>query len=116
MNDIAKYRSLVLRIAHSIKNQNGFTFGTAQSKAWKVAKLIGKLYSEESTSFTFVKVSTGEIREAVGTRNLKNIPAEKHPKKKSENPTLNINAIPYFDANKEAWRSFKPHTLLLNAS
>ena len=116
MNSNSKYRSIVLRIAHNIKKEDGFDFGTAQSKAWDVARLLENLYNDGFASFTFAKVSTGEIRKAKGTRNLKIIPIKKHPKKKSENPTINIKAIPYFDANKNEWRSFKPHTLLSNAS
>lgn len=61
--------------------------------------------------FSFVKVSTGEVRAAKGTRELSNIPAEFHPKGTStKSETTNV--VSYFDLGSQGWRSFDISNLI----
>ena len=65
------------------------------------------------TEFSFTKKSTGEIRKAHGTRNLKLIPVTYHPKSGSAKPkSETTNAIPFFDLDKMGWRSFCANTIV----
>ena len=57
---------------------------------------------EHFKKFKFQKID-GTLREAVGTTNLKFIPAEKHPK--NVNAPLPNNTIPYFDLVENKWKS-----------
>lgn len=111
INTAKKYRSLVMRIAYTILSRDCVTFGEAQSKAWKVVELLTELYSNASNVEFKFKKSNGQTRIAKGTRNLKLVPSNQQPTTQKPIETL-IKAIPYFDADKNAWRSFSTHTLI----
>jgi hypothetical protein len=111
MNTSSRYRSVVMQLKNIIiKNDLSLNNSEAMKQAWKVAKLIEKMYHEPSmVKFSYVKI-TGEVRDAIGTRNDRIIPPNKY---KPQNPnTINLQLIPYFDSEKGGWRNFKPHLII----
>lgn len=65
-------------------------------------RLVERLDVEASVRFMFRK-SDGSIREACGTRNLRFIPSQQHPK---EIHALYGNAVTYYDWKRKDWRSW----------
>lgn len=63
--------------------------------------------------FTFTK-QTGEVRQALGTLNMKFIPEEKMPKglKKNVNNSEDSDLITYYDLDRSNWRSFHSSSLI----
>lgn len=60
-------------------------------------------------SFAFRK-GDGSVRKMLATRNLNHIPKDAHPKGLKE---VNMEiAVPVFDIDNNAWRSFKPEAVL----
>ncbi len=85
---------------------NGKTLTWKDAFAFAVDALNMKSrLSSGVVNFSFVKVSTGEVRAAVGTRDLANIPTEFHPKGTSTKPET-TNVVSYFDLDAAGWRSF----------
>ena len=56
-------------------------------------------------TFSFWK-KDGSIREAKGTTNMLLIPKEDHPAALSPESVTPFSAIPFYDLDKRAWRSF----------
>ena len=56
-------------------------------------------------TFSFWK-KDGSIREAKGTTHPLLIPLDKRPKTNDQSPMTNYQSIPYFDLDRNDWRSF----------
>ena len=82
-----------------LNNQSG-TFSLGDELKVKLAH--GK------THFWFRK-DNGEEREAWGTRNFNDIPEEDHPKGTGKTNPL---VIPFYDLEKNAWRSCKANSVI----
>ena len=75
----------------------------------EIANNLHTLLAQNIVSFTFRKVN-GEIRHAVGTRNLdiaRNRTGENIP-----NPVYGEQPNSYYDVEKMGWRSYKPENLI----
>ncbi len=109
-------RKEVLKRAHALKNKlnpitkQHYTFGEAQRHAWKVQRIKEQLKTG-TTSFAFVKKSTGQLSNRVGTTNLRTIPTDKHPNGRGTSKKINPLVIRFFDLDKKSWRSFSAETL-----
>lgn len=107
-NDIKKLRRL-MRTAHVLqKGDDDHKFGQslALKKAWWFESFRDAL-SNGFARFTYYK-KDGTTRTALGTRSLSLIPVDKLPKCPSNNEEWEerAKAIPYFDLDKNEWRSF----------
>ena len=108
-NDINKLRRL-MRTANYLKNEhpaNG-NMSFALSTAWWFESFRDAL-SNGFARFTYYK-KDGTTRTALGTRAPSLIPVDKLPKGDMSDGAAtwedNIKAIPYFDLDKNEWRSF----------
>ena len=108
-NDIAKLRRLMRR-ANYIRNQS-LTDGSmsfALSKAWWFES-FREAISKGFARFTYRK-KDGTTRTALGTRAPSLIPVDKLPKGDMSDGAAvwedSAKAIPYFDLDKNEWRSF----------
>ena len=108
-NDIAKLRRL-MRTANYIRQQhpaNG-NMSFALSTAWWFESFRQAL-SNGFARFTYRK-KDGTTRTALGTRAPALIPADKAPKGDMSDGAAtwedSVKAIPYFDLDKNEWRSF----------
>ena len=108
-NDIAKLRRL-MRTANYIKQQhpaNG-NMSFALSTAWWFESFRDAI-SNGFARFTYRK-KDGTTRTALGTRAPSLIPIDKVPKGDMSDGAAawedNVKAIPYFDLDKNEWRSF----------
>ena len=108
-NDIKKLRRLMRR-ANYLKNEhpaNG-NMAFALRSAWWFESFRDAL-SNGFARFTYYK-KDGTTRTALGTRSSVLIPTDKLPKgDMSDGAAMkedNIKAIPYFDLDKNEWRSF----------
>ena len=109
-NDIAKLRRL-MRTSHLIQHKH-LAAQDNQSFALKMAWWFENLRNALANGFarfTYRK-KDGTLRTALGTRSPSLIPTDKLPKgDMSDGATLedeNIKNIPYFDLDKNEWRSF----------
>lgn len=105
-NDIKKLRRL-MRTANYIRNEhpaNGnMTF--ALRTAWWFESFRDAI-SNGFARFTYRK-KDGTTRSALGTRSPTLIPADKAPKGENrESKIEDCKSIPYFDLEKNEWRSF----------
>ena len=106
-NDIAKLRRL-MRTANYIRQNhpaNG-NMSFALSSAWWFESFRDAI-SNGFARFTYRKMD-GSTRTALGTRAPSLIPVDKLPKGSQNNDEWqdNAKAIPYFDLDKNEWRSF----------
>lgn len=69
-----------------------------------MSKLVDML-NTGSVSFSFKK-KDGTVRKMIGTRNLKLIPKDAHPVTGNDNSNKELKAIPVFDLEAMAWRSY----------
>ena len=76
----------------------------ALKKAWYFVRFQEEL-SRSVIRFSFYKVN-GEIREALGTRNLLFVPEDLTPKHSLEYKSMFLNTVVFFDLQKHEWRSF----------
>ena len=107
-NDIKKLRRL-MRTAHVLQKGDGdhkYSQSLALRKAWWYESFRDAL-SNGFARFTYYK-NDGTFRRALGTRSSVLIPTDKLPKGQLEiNEWKDIvKAIPYFDLEKQEWRSF----------
>ena len=108
-NDIKKLRRLMLTANYIRKEHpaNG-NMAFALRSAWWFESFRDAL-SNGFARFTYYKKNY-EIRHALGTRSSSLIPIDKLPKgDMSDGAAMredNIKAIPYFDLDKNEWRSF----------
>ena len=107
-NDIKKLRRL-MRTAHVLqKGDDDHKFGQslALKQAWWFESFRDAL-SNGFARFTYYK-KDGTNRTALGTRSSVLIPTDKLPKCPQENHEGDecTKAIPYFDLEKNEWRSF----------
>ena len=91
-------------LAWGAKKRHGLTWKEAMKFAFDSLRIKERM-AKEVVSFAFIKLSTGEVRKANGTRNFDLIPADKHPKesKPSKDTT---NTVKFFCVDKGEWRSF----------
>lgn len=75
--------------------------------AEREAKLVDALKAGV-VAFSYKK-KDGELRRAIGTKNLDFIPVEYHPKNTGGSAKAQSNAITYFDMQKLQWRSVATH-------
>ena len=107
-NDIKKLRRL-MRTAHVLQKGDGelnYDQSFALKKAWWYESFRDAL-SNGFARFTYYK-KDGTNRTALGTRSSVLIPTDKLPKCPQENHEGDecTKAIPYFDLEKNEWRSF----------
>ena len=108
-NDIAKLRRL-MRTANYIRQQRPANSNRsfALSTAWWFESFRDAI-SNGLARFTYRK-KDGTTRTALGTRAPALIPADKAPKGDMSDGAAawedNVKAIPYFDLDKNEWRSF----------
>ena len=107
-NDIKKLRRL-MRTAHVLQKGDGelnYDQSFALKKAWWYESFRDAL-SNGFARFTYYK-KDGTTRTALGTRSSVLIPTDKLPKCPQENHEGDecTKAIPYFDLEKNEWRSF----------
>lgn len=107
-NDIKKLRRLMLTAHVLQKGDDDHKYG--QSLALKQAWWFESFRDALSTGFarfTYYK-KDGRIRTALGTRSSVLIPTDKLPKGQLEINEWedSVKAIPYFDLDKNEWRSF----------
>lgn len=91
------------------------TLSEALKYSWRIER-TRKEMAGCILQFKFVKISTGEERQANGTRNMNMIPTDQHPKgdyTEQMSKTENQKAITYYDLDKMAWRSFSRETLII---
>ena len=103
-------RSQVLSLAHQLTKTANLDFSTAQKKAWACIRLKAALKESAAVSFSYVKKSTSEIRQAVGTTNAAHVPATLGTGK--EKPAT---IVTYFDLESAGWRSFDAANICLAA-
>ena len=80
------------------------TWQGALTNAWYFVRFQEEL-SRSVIRFSFYKVN-GEIREALGTRNLLFVPEDLTPKHTLEYSSMFLNTVVFFDLQKHQWRSF----------
>jgi len=105
-NDIAKLRRL-MRTAHVLqKGDDKYGQSFALKRAWWFESFRDAL-SNGFARFTYFK-KDGTTRTALGTRSPSLIPVDKLPKGQLEINEWEdiVKAIPYFDLEKNEWRSF----------
>ena len=107
-NDIKKLRRL-MRTAHVLQKGDGelnYDQSFALKKAWWFESFRDAL-SNGFARFTYYK-KDGTTRTALGTRSSVLIPTDKLPKCPQDNDKWEESdkAIPYFDLEKNEWRSF----------
>ena len=106
MNDIKKLRRL-MRTAHVLqKGDDDHKFGQslALKQAWWFESFRDAL-SHGFARFTYYK-KDGTTRTALGTRSSVLIPTDKLPGASPQRNEERAKAIPYFDLEKNEWRSF----------
>jgi len=107
-NDIKKLRRL-MRTAHILrKGDEDHKYGQslALKQAWWFESFRNAL-TKGFARFTYYK-KDGTIRTALGTRSPSLIPVNKMPKCPLDNEEWEerIKAVPYFDLERQEWRSF----------
>ena len=105
-NDLKKLRRL-MRTANYIRENDGDKGGMshALSTAWWFESFRDAI-SNGFARFTYRK-KDGTTRSALGTRSPTLIPADKAPKGENrESKIEDCKSIPYFDLEKNEWRSF----------
>ena len=106
MNDIKKLRRL-MRTAHVLqKGDDDHKYGQslALKQAWWFESFRDAL-TNGFARFTYYK-KDGTTRTALGTRSSLLIPADKAPGASPQQNEERAKAIPYFDLEKQEWRSF----------
>ena len=99
--------SRALRMAHLFrKDKPDYPWSDCVRRAWWFVHFRKNLAHGFAT-FSFFK-KDGSIREARGTLFFPLIPADKHPKEKSQmsNVKCQISTFSFFDLDKQEWRSF----------
>jgi hypothetical protein len=107
-NDINKLRRL-MRTAHVLikgDEDHKFSRSLALKEAWWFESFRDAL-SNGFARFTYYK-KDGTTRTALGTRSTLLVPIDKAPKcpQTNEEWEERVKAIPYFDLDKQEWRSF----------
>lgn len=91
-------------LAWGAKKRHGMTWKAAMQFAFDALRIKQRM-ATSVISFAYIKLSTGEVRNAKGTRDLAVIPTDKHPKGTSTKPET-TNTVSYFDLDVQGWRSF----------
>ena len=109
-NDLKKLRRL-MRTAHVLQKgdeDHKYSQSFALKQAWWFESFRDAI-SNGFARFTYRK-NDGTTRQALGTRSLSLIPVDKLPKGDMSDGAAtwedNVKAIPYFDLDKNEWRSF----------
>lgn len=85
----------------------GESFATCLKRAWQLAKLA-KAMKTKVVQFFYVKVSTGELRQAFGTLQASVIDGLV----KGTGRKANENLMTYYDQEAQGFRSFKKFNLV----
>lgn len=93
--------SIIMRTAWQMCRATGVTFAECLHKAWQVFKLKIKMRAG-IVQFFYLKLSTGELRQAFGT--LKD---DLCPETKGDDRKPNKHLVTYYDTVAEGWRSFR---------
>ena len=94
-----------MHMAHILyKNRPDFAWSDIVRHAWYFERFRSWLNAGVVT-FSFWK-KDGSIREAKGTTHPLLIPEDKRPKNNNQSPITNHQSIPFFDLDKQDWRSF----------
>ena len=106
-----------MKMAHYLQKNHKSPYGDSRSEeitnykwsdyvtlAWFFVHFCQALNSGIVT-FSFWK-KDGSIREAKGTTHPLLIPEDKRPKNNNQSPITNHQSIPYFDLDRNDWRSF----------
>lgn len=102
--------SKLMTNAWMLVKQRNLTLSAAMKLAWKVYNLREKGL-EGQVEFDYIKKSTGELRHAVGTFNLKQMP--KDASTFSQNSSVYTPMqIRYYDIEKQGWRSCTEDNLI----
>ena len=100
--------SRALHMAHYIKrNKPDIEWSICCEKAWFCVRVRNTL--DNAIVSLWYQKTDGTWRKALGTRNMEFIPEAKRPKNEpmpKPTPMPNYAVIPYFDLQKQAWRSF----------
>lgn len=91
----------------SFIRHNGYTKSEALKCAWANFKLMGAL-PKRICQFFYVKVSTGETRQAFGTL----MPGRIAGTTCGTGRAKNDNVVNYYDTEKGDWRSFRKCNLI----
>ena len=94
----------LMKLAWRFVKCNGFTMAEGMKQAWMQFKLHAKML-KGIAKFYYLKVSTGEVREAYGT--LRNTP-ETLGTGRPANPMNQT----YFDTEVQAWRQYRMANLI----
>ena len=101
---MTKIHSRVLSMAHILyNNKPGYKWSDLVAHAWYFEHFI-KALDSGIARFSYFK-RDGTLREAIGTRYLPIIPADKQPKGIVDRHPV-YSAITYFDLEKGEWRAF----------
>ena len=99
-----KNHSRVFKMAHILhRDTPTHKWSSIVKYAWYFEQLRAWMQTG-SVTFSYWK-KDGSIREAHGTLNMNLIPTDKHPKANA-NANANASIFPYFDLDRQAWRSF----------
>ncbi|MDJ1481736.1 SH3 beta-barrel fold-containing protein [Cytophagaceae bacterium YF14B1] len=112
MKALSNFRLLVMQKAWNLVKETGITLAQALKDAWALVKLqaVKALMKLGAVLVTFRKVD-GTVTTRKATRKMDLIPAEKHPKYPArENEYIWV--LPFFDTEKQAWRSLKAENLI----
>ena len=106
---------MALRMAHNLyTSEHKIILGVSRQEVltWRDCLIMGwyfiqfrKRLANGVVTFSFWK-KDGTIREAKGTTNMLLIPKEDHPAALSPESVTPFSAIPFYDLDKRAWRSF----------
>lgn len=102
-----------MRTAWKLVQKCGFSLRDAIIRAWKLVRLKIELATtdEKGKWIKYRKISTGEVRQALATRNIDHVPAVHKPKTTGVGDLLTIT---YFDLLADGWRCFKADQLILS--
>lgn len=97
------FRTKVFKRAHELVKSTGKSFAVCLSRAWMIYRLVKRM-TTTIVKFTYEK-KDGTLRTAYGTlMNTKD--------KIKGTGKINFKAVPYFDTEKKAFRSFSTDNLV----
>ncbi|MDJ1483126.1 SH3 beta-barrel fold-containing protein [Cytophagaceae bacterium YF14B1] len=112
MKALSNFRLLVMQKAWNMVKETGISMAQALKDAWALVKLqaLKALMKVGAVLITFRKID-GTVTTRKATKKTDLIPAEKHPKYGNRESEY-IWVLPFFDTEKQAWRSLKAENLI----
>ena len=98
------YKSKLAENTAQLTYDHALLWRNSLKLAWYLVRFRDEL-SRSVIRFSFYKMD-GEIRQALGTRNLLFVPEDLTPRDKLEYKSQILNTIVFFDLEKHEWRSF----------